>query len=138
MINKKMNIVFIIMLISIFTTSCSFKLLNLTTFTDDRMHSSFIAFNGVEDSVVTLEEGQKINIHTTFEISKGSISATVYHPNGETIVTTTADAKNDGTANFVEDEIIISVEEAGEYIIAVEGDWTSGSYNVFWYIRDEK
>ncbi len=136
--NKKIQMVFIIMLISILTTSCSFKLLNLTTFTEDRMHSSFIAFNGTEESVIRLEEGQKINIHTTFEISKGSISATVYDPNGEKIVTTMAEAVDDGVADFVEDEIIISVEEAGEYTIEVEGAWTTGSYNVFWYIRNKK
>ncbi len=125
MYKKIIAIALIILVLLLILSSNKFKLLNLTTITDSRMYSSFIAFNGEEYSEVELEEGQVVNIYTTMDIDKGELVFSVYDEDEKLIVSSEAE----------EDEISFVVEETGVYNFVFEADWASGEYNAFWIVK---
>ncbi len=129
MLNKnKILILLVTLLTSLTLSSCNFKLLNVSTFSEDRMYSSFIAFNGKEDTELYLEEGSKVTIYTTIQVAKGEVSFNVYDPIHDLIVTTTSE----------EDEIVFTADSTGIYTFEFEGDWATGDYNAFWLVEEKE
>ncbi|MGC9357149.1 MAG: hypothetical protein ACP5GX_04760 [Anaerolineae bacterium] len=87
--------------------------------------ASYRTFTGIERKAVELEAGEILAIDYNITVDKGELDLRVENPDGDIIWEQIFGDSETGTAE-------VRSEEAGRYLIEIEGQETGGSYELSW------
>ena len=126
--NKKGLLIFLLIVIvsTLAFTGCTRKLMWSGNSGKDHIEARYKKFTGTEKKAIRLEEGDILSIDYQSEVDEGTLSLTVTDPDGDEVVSLTADTA--GTQN-------VDVPKSGKYMLRIKGDKTGGSFKIKWSIE---
>ncbi|MFV0440377.1 MAG: hypothetical protein ACK5LV_03675 [Lachnospirales bacterium] len=120
-------IIVCIMIVTFFMINKEFRFFTLVTDNDDRLVSSFAAFNGVEKREVYVPKDNVLNIYSDVTISKGDVDIAVYNEKGKEITRIGEGIDVTSIRSGVDQNITISIE----------AKWATGDFDVYWKVSED-
>lgn len=105
------------------TSHSQVSLMNFSSNTSTRLKSTYKYFSGTESKSISLKEGESLNISYASTVKKGSLKISILNSKGDTLKILDSNTSNTE---------IINSEKADKLKIKIEGNSTSGSYDISW------
>jgi hypothetical protein len=126
--NRKGPAIFllIILISALVFSGCTRKLMWSSNSGRDHIQARYQRFTGTEKKGIRLEEGDTLVIDYQSEVSEGTLNLTITDPEGNKIVSLTADAEGSES---------LGAKESGKYTLNIRGDKTGGFFEINWNIE---
>lgn len=95
----------------------------------DQKVARYATFTGRESALVRLTPGQTLNLDYVTEVNKGALSIAVLNPNNQVIWEVFLEAGRN-------DSVELNAEQGGTYELVIEGQNTSGRFDVSWDVEN--
>lgn len=91
-----------------------------------RTWATYKYFTGTDKKAIKVQDGDTLTIDFDSEVGKGSLTLTIEDPEGKSVFSMESGEEGSGK---------IEISESGKYTLVIDGEETSGSFDINWYIE---
>ncbi len=120
-----------LLLLTVLLTACGHSSVALAmreTHILDRWKASYSSFTGVKTHTLQADAGQSLALTYDVQVDEGTLSLQVKNADGELVWEEVMQVARADTVN-------VPTEQTGRYTILIQGEQTSGSWDVNWRLQ---
>jgi hypothetical protein len=120
------TVIVLLVLSTMVFTGCTRKLIWMENSGKDHIRASYKLFSGTEKKGIRVDQGDTLVIDFESEVGKGALTLTIEDPEGNSVFS--MESGEEGSGKIV-------IDQTGKYALVIDGDETSGSFDINWSIE---